>query len=375
MRSDLAIVGGGVIGAAHAVAAVRRGLSVAIVERSPRPLGASVRNFGMVWPIGQPRGPQRALALRSAALWSELAVEVGTRCDPVGSLHLAYADDEWRTLCEYAAMADPGEGLELWDAGDCTGRAPGTVEDGLRGGLFSCQERSVDPPQALESLHRWLRAAGVTILAPDLAVEVVPGRVRTAAGVRIEAERIAVCGGSDFETLFPGAFAGRFTKCRLQMMATGPQPSGFALGPMRAAGLTLLHYASFADCPSLAAVRARLDAELPEHRRLGIHVMAAQHSGGEVVIGDSHEYGLAFEPFLREAVDARILDYLGRFLRLPEPAIARRWDGVYAVRTEPAADYELPLGDGIAAVNGVGGAGMTLSMGLGERQVARWFGG
>ncbi|WP_154403468.1 FAD-dependent oxidoreductase, partial [Bordetella pertussis] len=43
---DVVVVGAGMLGIAHAWAAARRGLSVAVVERSQRAHGATIRNFG-----------------------------------------------------------------------------------------------------------------------------------------------------------------------------------------------------------------------------------------------------------------------------------------------------------------------------------------
>jgi FAD dependent oxidoreductase TIGR03364 len=375
MHCDLAIVGGGILGLAHAVAAVRRGLHVEIVERHRQPCGASVRNFGMIWPIGQPHGPLRELALRSAALWSSLAGEASFRCSPVGSLHQAYHDDEWATLQEFVARSASDEQLDLWSPEDCAAHAPATVRTGLRGGLFSASERSVDPGAVVPAIQDWLMAHGCTIHAPEVAVEVGTGFVRTAANRCIETDRVAICSGADFETLAPELFGAEWTKCRLQMMATAPQP-GFALGPMRAAGLTLLHYRSFQDCPSLSRVRARVEQDMPEHVAHGVHVLVAQHADGSLILGDSHEYGRDFDPFHRESVDALILSYLRTFVDVRTASIARRWTGVYAVRRgEPSDGFAFPLMDGVDVVNGVGGAGMTLSLGLGERHVERWFGG
>jgi len=50
------VVGSGIVGMALTRSLVERGWQVTLVERHPNPQGASVRNFGMVWPVGQPTG-------------------------------------------------------------------------------------------------------------------------------------------------------------------------------------------------------------------------------------------------------------------------------------------------------------------------------
>jgi phosphonoacetaldehyde hydrolase len=52
----MAIVGPGVIGLAHAYLAAKSGLKIVVFERDPAAAAASIRNFGMIWPIGQPAG-------------------------------------------------------------------------------------------------------------------------------------------------------------------------------------------------------------------------------------------------------------------------------------------------------------------------------
>src|SRR5258708_19829807 len=74
---DLIVVGAGIVGLAHALAASRRGLKVAVVERDTRAMSASVRNFGFVTVTGQADGDTRRRALRSREVWVEGAAEAG----------------------------------------------------------------------------------------------------------------------------------------------------------------------------------------------------------------------------------------------------------------------------------------------------------
>ncbi len=64
-KCDVAIVGGGILGIAHAFEAAKRGYSVVIFERSRQAQGASIRNFGLIWPIGQAPGKVHERALRT----------------------------------------------------------------------------------------------------------------------------------------------------------------------------------------------------------------------------------------------------------------------------------------------------------------------
>lgn len=155
-------------------------------------------------------------------------------------------------------------------------------------------------------------------------------------------------------------------RCKLQMMRTSPV--GWRLGPMLAAGLTLRHYQAFAACPSLPALRERLDREHPAYGRYGIHVMASQNGAGELVLGDSHEYDAAAEPFDKAEIDRLILDYLHTFLAAPDLSIAARWHGVY-VKHPTEAYRVLRPAPRVTAVVAAGGAGMTLSFGLAEQVV------
>ena len=371
---DVAVAGAGIVGLAHAYALARRGLRVLVFERHPRAAGASVRNFGILWPIGQPLGPMYQLARRSREVWLEVLQSSGLWHDLCGSLHLAYNDDEAQVLRELAAEAPYADRpCELQSAPEVVGRFPAVRADGLRAGLWSPIEVTVDPRQIVAELPGWLsRTYGVEFAfgTPVLRYD-CPRRDHQRERI---ARRLVVCSGADFRELAPEAFAhSGLVPCKLQMMRSQPYGERFRVGTMLAAGLTLRHYASFANCPTLPTLIRRLDAEFPEYAKYGIHVLVSQNGHGEVVIGDSHEYGDAIEPFDKPHIDDLILAYLRRFVTLPDLTIAARWHGIY-VKHPTAAFVQARPAPGMLAVTGVGGAGMTLSFGLAEQLVSDWLG-
>jgi FAD dependent oxidoreductase TIGR03364 len=366
--TDVIVVGGGIMGLAFACEAARRGRRVTLLERSDAARGASIRNFGMVWPVGQPAGERHALAMRSRSRWLELRDAGAVWAAECGSVHVVFEEDEARVLAEFADRA-PGLGVpcELLAGPEAARRFPAIPAD-ARAVLWSPTELVVNPPKAIAAVAAHLATAyGVDIRFSTTVVGIDMPVVTTSCGQRLEAAQVIVCGGADFETLFPDLWAASGTRrCKLQMLRTRPQPDGWRLGPHAAGGLTLAHYAGFEICPSLTALKQRLAASMPAHTAAGIHVMASQNEAGEVILGDSHDYDAPLDPFESEAIDDLILAYARRMLRLPDWSIAARWHGVYAKGPDPIHFAAEPQ-PGCFVMGSPGGAGMTLAFGLAER--------
>jgi D-hydroxyproline dehydrogenase subunit beta len=106
----------GIVGLAHAWAAARAGNQVTVVERSDNACGASVWNFGMFWPPGQPAELYPA-ALRNRELWLELVAAAGIHARPTGSVHVLDREHEATVLERlpgvHIATAMAGSGMTM----------------------------------------------------------------------------------------------------------------------------------------------------------------------------------------------------------------------------------------------------------------------
>src|SRR5215813_2993698 len=374
---DDAIVGAGVIGLAHAYHLAMRGRRVIVFERSPLSIGAaggatgaSIRNFGMLWPIGQPPGEMYELARRSRELWLNALQTAGLWYEPAGSFHLAYHDDEAEVLREFIGAAQTS-GIECqWlDPRKVMSKSPAVKPDGLRGAMWSAIETCVDPREVIFNLPAWLNKEYGVQFVFNRAVTAYNDRRAFAAGEEYGADNLYICAGEDLQTLFPSVFHDSgLVRCKLQMMRSHPMTDDWRIGPMLAAGLTLAHYRAFQNCQSLPALKKRFANEMPDYVRYGIHVMVSQNGLGELTLGDSHEYGAEIEAFDMQEIDELVLRYLDTFFDAPKLRIASRWNGIYVKHPTDPYFIARPVA-GVTIVTGVGGAGMTLSFGLAENVV------
>jgi len=372
-EADVAIVGGGIVGLAHAFAAAEMGKRVLLFERDGAASGASIRNFGMILPVGMATGAMHNRAMRSRARWRTLAEQCGFWHDSRGSLIAAYHEDELAVLHEFSQRAPQlGYPCLLQGAEEMTAQSPALNPVGLLGGLASSTEIIIDPRQALATLSRYLQQHYPVTFQFHHAVTAIEPPFLRAADKWWRAQQIVLCSGTDFATLYPQRFADSgLIQCKLQMLRTVPQPSGWRFGPMLATGFSLIHYPAFSLCPSLPQLQARLSRDHAQLLQWGIHFLACQNGRGEITLGDSHEYGLPISPFNREEIDELLLTHFQQFLHLPNGRISQRWHGVYAKHaTEPFfLDQPEP---GVRIVTGLGGAGMSISFGLAEELMQEW---
>lgn len=360
------VIGAGIVGLAVTRALVLRGFTVTVFERNERQSGASVRNFGMIWPVGQPAGELYERAMLSRSIWKQLCDEAGIWYSEKGSLHAAYHSDELQVMEEFAGTRAQ---CRILNAAETLKASAAINPDELMGSLWSPDEMIVEARDAIRKVADFLAEKyGVTFFY-NTAINQVHYPEVQAGNKKWRADRIYVCSGPDFETLYPEVFsAAAITKVKLQMLRIGRQPEN--IGPSLCGGLSLIHYASFKIAPSLNALKERYEKEYAEYLKWGIHVMLSQNGAHELTVGDSHEYGLSHDPFDKMFINKMILQYLDTFARLKNNDIIQTWHGFYSKLTTGGTELiETPC-EGVTIINALGGAGMTLSFGLAERYIS-----
>jgi FAD dependent oxidoreductase TIGR03364 len=366
---DVAIVGAGIVGLGHALAAVDRGLSVLVIDRTSRANGSTIRNFGHAC-ITVQSGAAQVHADRSRELWLRLRDEAGLWMRDTGGFVVARAEDELETLREFAARR-PGD-VDLLDADEVTGLT-GVGPEVASGGARLRNDLQVDPRQAIGQITDYLRSRGVRFLFSTAVRTIRSGRLHTTRG-RIGADQIVVAVNYDVDQLFPELGAQyEVRRCGLDMLRVRiPALAAPLSGPVLT-GWSMLRYSGFASSPSLPKVRSRLFGEDPALEALDLNQMYTQLPDGTVIVGDTHYRDDTVTPFQQETSFEALLDLTAAFFGVGRAGIdvVERWQGVYA--SAPAEFLvEEPL-DGVHVVSVTTGIGMTTGLGLADRVISEIY--
>lgn len=368
------VIGAGIVGLATARALAIRGFNVTVFERNERAVGASIRNFGMVWPIGQPTGPLFERAMLSRAIWKQICMEAAIWHDEVGSLHIAGSDDELAVMTEYVDLNKGVRDCALLSPAETKAKSAAVNLLNLKGALWSGPEMIVEARVAIGKIASYLEEKYAVAFHWNTAISQAESS-KVKSGSRIwQADEIFICSGSEFETLYPELFSAQeITKCKLQMLRIVSQPNDWRIGPAICGSLSMIHYPGFHAAPSLPNLRKRYEEDYAAYLKWGIHVMAAQNHTGEITIGDSHEYGLVHDPFDQEFINEMIIKYLKTFTNFKDNSIIQTWNGIYPKMKNGQTELILKPADGVTIINGLGGNGMTLSFGLCEQTIGAQF--
>ena len=204
--ADVAIIGGGVIGAVCARAAAERGLHTAVFEPGPDPAAASAASAGMLAAQIEPTDQLLlGLGVRSrdhyeplaAALKDTTGIDIGFWRGGIASL--ALADAEVDQLREYVALQrQAGLRCDWLEPGDVHERWP-TAAPECVGALYAPEDGAVDPQALTRALLADARRLGAALVSePVEEIRIADGRVTgvRAAGSTVAAERVVLAAGA-----------------------------------------------------------------------------------------------------------------------------------------------------------------------------------
>lgn len=176
-RSDVAVVGAGLIGLATALELATRGLKVTVFERDNPGSGATRVAAGMLAPIGELEFGEPGLlsmSLRSRELYPgfvaalEAASGIDTGFRETGALHVALDRDEAGELRRSMDLQQ-SHGFDSGWLGPIAARElePG-VSPSLAGAVLVEQDAVVDPRALVEALRFALTEVGVEIIQAEV---------------------------------------------------------------------------------------------------------------------------------------------------------------------------------------------------------------
>jgi FAD dependent oxidoreductase TIGR03364 len=367
---DVAVVGAGIVGLAHALAAARIGKRVVVIDRDPRANGASIRNFGFITVTGQARGESWILARRTRDIWAAVAPEAAIAIEQKG-LIVTVRRPEAVAVVQAFLATEMGEGCQWLDAEGLCARHPEIAAPEALGALVSRHDLRVESRTALPKLTAWLQdSLGVTFITGAAALTVAPPVIETSLAA-VRAKAAIVCPGDDFSSLFPERIAAYGPRrCRLSMVRLASP--GFRLPSAVMSDLSLVRYAGYAALPEAQALHSRIAAEQAAHLANGVHLIAVQSADGTLVVGDSHHYDDLPWPFAPAEAEACILDEFHRATGLQPPPVVERWVGTYASAPDRAYFVDAPA-ERIRLVMVTSGTGASTGFAIAERTIADLF--
>jgi D-hydroxyproline dehydrogenase subunit beta len=369
-RTDVTIVGAGIVGLAHAISAAKRGMQVRVIDKDHRCVGASIRNFGFVTVTGQRADTTWDRAMRSRDIWLEVARDAGIAIEHRGLWMLARQALSLPVL-EAFLETEMGKDCQLYFPTEAQALAPWLRCADAVGAMYSPHELRVESRTAIPRLAAWLEEAhGVEFHWGQEVLEVKDGHVATATQ-SFDADRVILCPGTVLNGVAkPWLQDYNLHLTRLQMMRVRP-PEGFKMDAAAMSDLSLVRYLGYTNLPQAAALKAHLQRTEAPSLQHGIHLIVVQSSDGSLVVGDSHHGDASPEPFGSEEVDHLILSHLRQTLNLDRIDVIQRWVGVYPTGIDQDCLMLAPSDQlRIALVSS--GCGVSTAFGMAEDMFNTW---
>jgi glycine/D-amino acid oxidase-like deaminating enzyme len=197
MRSDVIIVGAGIVGAACARSLTAAGLSVTVLDASAAASGTSGQGEGNILVSDKEAGPELVLARRSLALWDRLVAELddelpaaaraaipGIEYERKGGLVVATAEASAGPLLAFAGeQREAGVDARPIGRGEALRLEP-DLSSAVTAAVLYPEDAQVQPVIAVEAMLAAARARGAVIRYGEPVTGAISDRSGRLAGVR-----------------------------------------------------------------------------------------------------------------------------------------------------------------------------------------------
>jgi glycine/D-amino acid oxidase-like deaminating enzyme len=339
---DVVIAGGGIVGAACALAFTKLGLHTAVVERGPIGGGASAAGMGHLVVLDGSEA-EFALCDRSLDLWRRLQSELppGAEYSAMGTLWVADDEEEMtEAQRKLGFLEERGVSSRLMTSAEVAAAEP-HLRAGLAGGLLVPGDSAVFPPVVVSYLLERAQELGARVIAGAI-VRLSEGEALLADGTRLRAPRLVNATGSDAPFCTPGL---PVQKRKGHLAITDRYPG------LLHHQVVELGYMKSAHSLTADSVACNLQPRIT----------------GQILIGSSRQFGVA-DSVVEQAMLGRMLRRCLHFLPdLAACKIVRTWTGFRA-----ATPDKLPLigpvpgDDTLWLATGHEGLGITTSLATAE---------
>ena len=192
MKTDVAVIGGGVIGCAVAYYLARKGARVTVIEQSIIGSGASSANSGAIALATKKPGLSLDLAMASQRLYPALSAELGIDVEYAVQGNLIVAETETEMIFLEKLAADQqaaGVPAQVIDAARCKALNP-LIEGAVLMGVYCPTDAQVNPFKVTQGFAVAAQKNGVRVLA-NTRVERIDVREDRVTGVATSQGEVA----------------------------------------------------------------------------------------------------------------------------------------------------------------------------------------
>lgn len=350
-RFDAVIAGGGIVGAACALACAQAGLRVVLVERDVLGSGATAAGMGHIVVMDDSQA-QFALTRRSQQLWQRLSPSLPTAAEyeTPGTLWVAADDEELAEAArKHAWLAERAVPSRLLSSSELAAIEP-NLRAGLAGALLAPEDAVFYPPVVALHLARQAQSLGATLIVGRTVTRMANGEAVLDDGTRIQAPRLVNALGAEAARCTPGIPV----KKRKGHLAITDRYPGFVRHQLVELGYLKSAHSVTADS-------------------VAFNVQPRQT--GQILIGSSRQYGVESARVDQPTLTAMLQRATLYLPALAQLSVLRVWTGFRA-----ATPDKLPLIGPVAAdptlwlATGHEGLGITTALATAELLAAAFTG-